>query len=63
MEPNTLRYAVAPNGDRIAYQFTGYVAPISATITDGATFTWDGDTYRLVGLHNYQKYTEFMVTK
>jgi hypothetical protein len=63
MEPNATRYATGQNGDRIMYQFTGYCAPVTSDITDGATFTWDSNIYRLVGLHNYQKHTEFMVTK
>lgn len=61
--PNSTRYVVTDNGDRIGYQYGVFTAPVTATITDGARFTWDGDTYRVVSFHNYQKHSVFQVSK
>ena len=66
-EPQTSRYIVGTNGDNVAIEYAVY-APLltdstSVTVPEGATFAVFSKTFRVAGLHNFQKHTEITVVK
>lgn len=58
VQPNSGRYIVSPNGDRIDYENTVFTPLVTATIPDNATLTFNSRTRVIKQLNNYQTHTE-----
>lgn len=58
VQPGAGRYNVNEKGDRVAVALTVFSPLVTATIPDGARFTFNSKSYKILALSNFQTHTE-----
>lgn len=63
IQPSGGRYAVGRDGDKVLYNYLVICPKITTAFNDtvGLRFGFNGASYTVVDIHNYQKHTEIVI--